>query len=117
MAAAGGLSVAADDKPVEKIDVTKLIGKWEPKEAKEPKLVIEFAKGGKLSITVTGKGKDAKLDGTYKIDGNKLVTTVKFGEKERSRTLTVTRLTATEMVSTDDEGKGKEETLIRIKDK
>ena len=37
---------------------------------------VEFAKDGKLNVTV---GDSLKLEGTYKIDGNKLTTTVKFG--------------------------------------
>jgi uncharacterized protein (TIGR03066 family) len=110
MSAHNGLS--ADDK----IDAKKLIGKWEPKEKKEDaKIVIEFLKDGKPAVTVTGAGKDAKLDGTYKLDGSTLTTTLKIGDAERKRTRTITKLTDTEMVSSEEQAK--EETLIRIKDK
>jgi len=107
--------VAADDKKDEKIDAKKLIGKWTPKDGGEKgKFVVEFMKDGKLTFTAGGD-KDLKLDGTYKLDGNKLVLTVKFGEKEEKMTRTITKLTDTEMVSTDE--KGKEDTLVRVKDK
>src|SRR5947199_1452320 len=106
-----GLS-AADDK----VDAKKLIGKWEPKEKKEgASMVIEFAKDGKLTITVTGKGKEVKIDGTYKVDGNKLVTTLKVGDKEKTDASTVTKLTDSELTTKDE--KGKEDTLLRVKAK
>ena len=108
-----GFSLAAEDKKDEKIDAKKLIGKWEPKEKKE--IVIEFAKDGKLLVTMTGDGKDTKLEGTYKLEGAKLTTTVKIGEMERVRTRTISKLTDTEMVSSEENGK--DETLVRIKDK
>jgi len=109
-------AVSAEDKKDEKVDAKKLIGKWEPKEKKEgASVVIEFAKEGKLAITFGGKGKDVTIDGTYKVDGNKLTTTLKVGDKERSDTSTVTKLTDTELMMKDE--KGKEDTLVRIKDK
>jgi uncharacterized protein (TIGR03066 family) len=114
LALTAGLS--AEDKKVDAIDAKKLVGKWEPKEKKEDiKMTIEFTKDGKMMVTITEKGKDTKLDGTYKVEGNKLMTTVKVGDMERTRTRTVSKLTDTELVSTDE--KGKEDALIRLKDK
>ena len=48
-----GFTSAADDK----IDAKKLIGKWEPAKPskEEPPMVLEFADGGKLTVTVTVK--------------------------------------------------------------
>jgi uncharacterized protein (TIGR03066 family) len=104
--------VSAEDK----IDAKKLVGKWEPKEKKEGgSAVIEFTKDGKVTITLAAKGKEVKFDGTYKVDGNKVTTTMKFGDKERTDTQTITKLTDTELVSKDE--KGKEETLLRVKEK
>jgi uncharacterized protein (TIGR03066 family) len=109
-------ALSADDKKDEKIDAKKLVGKWAPKEKKEGvTVVIEFMKGGKASFTLNANGKELKAEGTYKLDGNKLTTTMKFGEKEQSQTRTVSKLTDTELVSTDE--KGKEDTLVRLKDK
>jgi uncharacterized protein (TIGR03066 family) len=107
--------VSADDK-TEKVDGKKLIGKWEPKPddgKKAENFVIEFAKEGKVSFTAGGGA--IKADGTYKLDGNKLLLTLKLGDMEKSMTRTISKLTDTELVSKDE--KGKEDTLVRIKDK
>ena len=111
----GTATMSADDKDV-KIDVKKLLGKWEPAEAKkDAKIIIEFAKDGKLVISADGGGKDIKIDGTYKINGNKIDLALTFGGQEQKETLTVTKLTDDEM-STED-SKGKKESLKRVKDK
>jgi uncharacterized protein (TIGR03066 family) len=104
--------LSADDKE-EKIDAKKLVGKWRPKEKKEG--VIEFTKDGKVLITADDGGKTLTREGTYKLDGNKLALTLKQGDKERTMTRTVSKLTDTELVSADE--KGKEDTLVRVKEK
>ena len=105
-------SVSADDK----IDATKLLGKWEPKEKKEGHaVVIEFLKDGKASVTMTTDGKETKSDGTYKVAGNKVTVTMTVGGEEKVHTHNISKLTDTEMVGTDD--KGQEHTFVRIKDK
>lgn len=113
MAVAAGLP--ADDK-AEKIDANKLLGKWEPKMTKTgSQVTVEFAKGGKLTITAFPNGKEFKLEGTYKLDGNKLTVAAKKGGKEDTETMTVLKLTDAELVTKDS--RGKEETLTRIKAK
>mgnify|MGYP000458435570 CR=1 FL=1 len=104
---------SADDK----IDAKKLIGKWEPVAPKkeEPKIVVEYLDKGKLIVTVTVGDKVEKLEGTYKIDGNKIEVALSLGGKDIKETLTVTKLTDDEMVSKDS--KGKEDTLKRVKSK
>jgi uncharacterized protein (TIGR03066 family) len=109
-----GLTLSADDKKDEKIDPKKLIGKWSPK-GKKDDVAIEFLKDGKMTLDSTLKEK-IKADGTYKLDGAKLTVTFKVMDMERVRVLIITKLTDTELVTTDEEGK-KEETLVRIKDK
>ena len=111
----GGAALAQDKKD-EKIDAKKLVGKWEPKDAKEGRtFVIEFTKDGKMVITGTRDGKESKLEGTYKLEGNKLTTTTKVGDMERSRTLTVSKLTDAEFVGSDE--KGMESSFVRAKEK
>ena len=109
--------LSADDKKDEKIDAKKLVGKWTPKDEKNKKgadsIVIEFTKDGKATVRASRDGKDFTLEGTYKLDGNKLTTTMKLGDMERMQTRTISKLTDTELVSSDD--KGKEDTLIRVK--
>ena len=112
LALAGG-TAAAD----EKIDAAKLLGKWTPQDPnKIGKFVVEFMKDGKLTFKEDGGGKEFKAEGTYKLEGNKLSMSVKFGDKEEKMTRTISKLTDEELVSKDD-AKGKEDTLVRVKDK
>jgi uncharacterized protein (TIGR03066 family) len=102
----------ADDKKTDKIDGKKLVGKWEPSEAKaDPKIVIEFTKDGKLNFLA---GKDVKYAGTYKLDGNKLSFTIKAGENEVTKMVTVLKLTDDIMEAEGEMGK---KTMKRIKEK
>lgn len=120
----GGIAVAlvtcfglsADDTS-EKVDVKKLIGKWEAEnEDTGASMVMEFTKDGKLKITVKEKkAKEIQLGGAYKLEGNKVVMTIKAGDKEIQETLTVVSLTGDELVIKDS--KGKKDTLERVEDK
>lgn len=86
-----------------KIDGAKLVGKWEPVTPKKGEvMVMEFTKDGK--ITITGE-KDLKIEGTYKLDGDKLALNVKFMDVEIKEVVTLTKLTDTEMEGKDKEGK------------
>jgi uncharacterized protein (TIGR03066 family) len=109
-----GFGVSADDKKDEKIDAAKLIGRWE---AKGPKgaLVIEFTKDGKTRSAFTSFGQPGKVEGTYTVDGNKLITVAKHEEREVKETLTITKLTDSELVGTT--GRGQEKAFVRVKDK
>jgi uncharacterized protein (TIGR03066 family) len=106
----------ADDKKADKIDAKKIVGKWEPKEKpKDVSAVIDFQKDGKVVVNFKGNGKEGKIAGTYKVEGNKLTTTMSFNGKEQTESATITKLTDTELVTKDE--KGKEETLLRLKGK
>ena len=107
---------AADDKKDEPIDLKKILGKWEPSEAKKDfKAMAEFADKGKLSLWITVMEKTDKIEGTYTVDGNKLDLTLSIGGKEQKETLTILKLTDEEMATEDS--KGKKETFKRIKGK
>ncbi|MDB5308444.1 MAG: hypothetical protein JWO38_2646 [Gemmataceae bacterium] len=107
---------AADEKKAEKIDAKKLVGKWEPANApKGATIVIELTKDGKAKMSFEFGDKKDSVEGTYKVDGNKLTLTRKVDGKDDSETMTVDKLTDDEMVTVDE--KGKKETLKRIKDK
>ena len=109
-------AAAADDKKDLPIDGKKLVGKWEPKEAKkEVTMVLEFTKDQKTLLTVTAKGRTEKAEGTYKLDGNKLKIKIKLGEREVDQELAVLRLTDQELETEDS--KGKKETLTRVRAK
>ena len=111
LAFAGFAGAARQDKDKDKVDLKKLMGKWEPK---DQGVIIEFADKGKLIISIDGGGKSEKIEGTYKaIEGNKLEVVIAFGGKEQKETLTVKKLTDDELITAD--GKGKEETLKKKK--
>ena len=102
------------DKDKDKIDAKKLIGKWEPAENKDM-VTVEFTDKGKMILSVDGGGKSVMIEGTYKLDGNKLEMVMSFGGKEQKETITISKLTDDEMVGKDS--KGKEETLKKAKKK
>lgn len=86
LALAGSASVKADDAP-------KLLGKWEVTKSTGDTpvgAVVEFAKDGKLSVTISNEGKDVKLDGTYKLNGKKLSVTLSVNEQKVEQDLTAT---------------------------
>jgi uncharacterized protein (TIGR03066 family) len=106
----------AEDKKDATIDAKKLVGKWEPKDRKEGRsAVMEFAKDGKVTATVSPDGKEMIYNGTYKVDGNKLTMTLKLSGNEVTQTHTVTKLTGTELRLKADTGE--EETLVRVEAK
>ena len=99
-------------KDKDAVDAKKLIGKWEPKDKKD-NVTLEFTKDGKLLLSVDAGGKSQKLEGTYKLDGNKLTVVLKFMDQEMKEEVTVSKLTDDEMETTDS--KGKKETMKRVK--
>ncbi len=104
--------LSADDKKDEKIDAAKLVGKWEPsaKAGLKFKVVIEYTKDGKFTLVNDASGKEEKREGTYKV-----IVTMSQEGTENPITRTITKLTDTEFVTTDE--KGLERTFVRIKDK
>ncbi len=107
------ISAGADEKPTEKIEAAKLVGKWEPLDGpKEATVVVEFTKEGKTKTTIESKDTTRVREGTYKVDGNKLTLSRIEEGKEESETATVTKLTDTELVT---EAKGTKATFKRIK--
>ena len=103
-----GAAGQTKDKDKDKVELKKLMGKWEPKDGK---IVVEFADKNKLVMSLDLDGKSEKIEGTYKLDGNKLDIAMSFLGKEQKETLTVKKLTDAELVTVDS--KGKEETLKR----
>jgi len=107
-----GAALAADDKKEkdkdkkEAIDGKKLIGKWEPEKPKKGELAsIEFTATGKLIAVADVGGKDAKAEGTYKLDGDKLTFEITFMGETVKETITITKLTDDELEGRDKEGK------------
>ncbi len=106
-----GLTVAED-----KIDPAKLVGKWEDKDpGKGEMFIIEFTKDNKVQLTRTVGKNELSLDGTYKVEGNKLKMVIEFAGKSDEKVLTIDKLTDDEFPNTDDKKKSK--TFRKLKDK
>jgi uncharacterized protein (TIGR03066 family) len=86
----------------------KLLGAWEVVKSDEggPPVgtVVEFAKDGKMKLTHKVDGKEETLPGTYTIDGEKLNVTIKREDKDNKHTVTIKKLTDTEMVAENEKG-------------
>ena len=109
-------AASADEPTSGKLDVTKLIGKWEPTDLpKGVKAMVEFAKDGKLLVRNEVGGQPLRLEGTYKLDGNRLAVTVKRDGQDRTGTMTVSKLTDDELVMLEA-GKKQPDTLRRVKE-
>jgi uncharacterized protein (TIGR03066 family) len=99
--------VKAEEK---KADNAKLLmGSWEATKAAEGTLpvgaVVTFAKDGKMTVTAKRDGKEETRDGTYKLDGDKFTITMKMGDTEAKFTITIKKISDTELVTANDEGK------------
>jgi uncharacterized protein (TIGR03066 family) len=94
----------------EKVDYAKqIVGKWEVTKADNGTIpvgaVVEFTKDGKFRALEKDGDKDVMFEGTYKVDGDKFDVTIKVGEESHSNTITITKMTDTEMHTKDKDGK------------
>ncbi|MCE9563234.1 MAG: hypothetical protein K8U57_14415 [Planctomycetes bacterium] len=64
---------------------------------------VEFTKDGKLVVVVKAD-KEIKLEGTYKLEKDKLTVKVKLGDDTKEETMTVKKLTD-EVLETEDKDK------------
>lgn len=103
-----GLAGAQDKKDEKKDDnATKLVGKWEIVKAgggAPVGTIIEFTKDGKMMAAIKIEGMDIKIDGTYKLEKDKLSLKMKFGGDEISEDLTIKKLTD-EVLELEDKDK------------
>ena len=91
----------------------KIVGTWEvtkPGKGTPPGATVEFTKDGKMIMTATG----VKMEGQYKVEGDKITATMKLGEVEKKESLKIKSLTDTALVTEDEKGdvdefKGKNE--------
>src|SRR5262245_11185346 len=101
-----GLACAASAGGQAKIDAKKLIGKWElvpekDKKEKGPPTLIEFGPNSKVLFTVGVAGQEVKVEGTYKLESDKIAVQMKLGDKDIKETLTIKKLTDDELVTED----------------
>jgi uncharacterized protein (TIGR03066 family) len=96
----------------------KIVGKWEITKAggqAEKGSIIEFGKDGKLSGTIKFQGQDVTFSGKYKLAKDKLDLNLKVGDMEVDESLTVKKLTDDTMELEDKDKKVDE--LKKVKDK
>ena len=101
-----GFAGAADDKDKKDDNTTKIVGKWEVTKSGSDLPVgstVEFTKDLKLTAVI--KGDDTKLEGTYKIDKEKLTVKLKVGDQSVEETVTITKLTEDAMELKDKDAK------------
>ena len=91
----------------DKIDAKLLLGKWEPEKKPDgvDKLVVEYKKDDKISVEVETQGMKLNFEGTYKVEGDKLSIKIDINGNEQNQKRKITKLTADEMVTTDEESK------------
>jgi uncharacterized protein (TIGR03066 family) len=92
-----------------KIDAAKLVGTWEitksPGDVPKGSLVT-FDKDMKLKVSIDFNGKKIDIDGTYKVDGDKLIVTIKGPDgKDETDTDTIKSLDDKKLVIIDKDGK------------
>jgi uncharacterized protein (TIGR03066 family) len=95
----------ADEKDYPKL----IVGQWTVSKADAgsvpPGAVIEFTKDGKMMMSAKKDDAEIKREGTYTVDGSKVKLTLKRGDEERAQTLTVIKLTDTELSVEGEDGK------------
>ncbi|HEV3142626.1 MAG TPA: TIGR03066 family protein [Gemmataceae bacterium] len=102
-----GSTAQADEKDAAKL----LVGKWEVTKVDEnagPPVgaIVEMTKDGKVKVNFKDKdGNEESREGTYKLDGQKITVNIKAGTDEKSHTVTIKKITSTEFVVEDDQGK------------
>lgn len=107
-----GTSRAQDD------NAKKIVGKWEITKAAGGAPVgsiIEFTKDGKMSAAIKIEGMEIKLEGTYKLEKDKLEVKLKTPDMTIEETLTIKKLTDDAMELEDKDKKTDE--LKKVKDK
>ncbi len=65
---------------------------------------VEFTKDGKLVVVVKAD-KEIKLEGTYKLEKDKLSVKIKVGDETKEETMTVKKLTDTTLETEDKDKK------------
>jgi len=80
-----------------------IVGKWEVAKGERAPAgsVAEFTKDGKLKVNRKAFGQTKSMEGTYKVEEDKLITTIE-GETE---TDTIKTLNATTLIIEDSRGK------------
>jgi uncharacterized protein (TIGR03066 family) len=97
--------------PKEKAEAEKAVGTWKlVKSSNAPdglntELILELTQGGKMTIRQTTNGRTSVYDGEYKVIKGEMPYTMKLpGGREKKETLTIKKLTETELHVVDPDG-------------
>jgi uncharacterized protein (TIGR03066 family) len=102
-------AAAALVRAEEKVDGAKLVGKWEATKA-DPGTIpvgstVEFTAKNTMKVVHKADGKEIIGEGTYKVDGDKFAFELKIGDNTTKKTITIKKLTDTELMTADEQGK------------
>jgi uncharacterized protein (TIGR03066 family) len=88
----------------------KLLGVWEvvKSESAPPGATVEFTADSKLKLRAKVDGKELKIDGTYELKGDDIISTLTFAGQTKKETNTIKNLTDKKLVIEDDKGKVEE---------
>jgi len=110
VACALAVGARADEK---KADNAKLlVGTWEVVKADQGTVevgaTVEFAKDGKMKVTHKKDGKEETAEGNYKVEGEKFFFVVQAGDTVFKKTVTIKKISETELSTVDEDGKAVE---------
>lgn len=107
---------------VTKVDAKLLVGKWVQHQEKGGEKLSEYAEftaDGKVAhklVFISGKKEDAvKSEGTYKLEGAKIVMSLASSGRKVENVWTVTSLTEKELKTTSQSGE--KDTYVRVVEK
>ena len=94
------VGIRADDK---KDNPKLVVGKWKVVKASPRTFplgtVLDLSKDDKVRVIRSQDGKESIHAGTYEVDGATIIITVKVEGEEQKHTLTITKISDTEMVT------------------
>jgi uncharacterized protein (TIGR03066 family) len=104
--------------PKDRADAEKIVGTWRmtlgAKGQTDTNLELDFYQGGKMVIRQQlTNGRTSVYEGSYRVIGNELPYDVKQGGAIKKETLTIKKLTDTELIVVDPDGLKEE--FIRVK--
>jgi uncharacterized protein (TIGR03066 family) len=104
----GGKSEPPADKKekAKSSNAEKIVGSWEfTRGEMSAGSVVEFTREGKFKMTGTLEGKVITVEGSYKVEGDKITITRREGSKEATETGTIKTLNETTLITRDEQGK------------
>lgn len=111
---------AAAPVPRERIEAEKVVGTWkmtlDSQGNTDTDLELEFTQGGRMTIRQRSGGRVVEYVGSYRVVGNEMPYEVKMGTAVKAETLTIKKLTATELVVVDPDGLKEEFARVKKKD-